>query len=255
MVVAVSHKPERVSLLGVGVDRVTMDEALSLIGRFIEAGGSHHVVTLDASMCVTAREDGELREIVANADLVTPDSAGVLWACRRLGEPLAQRVSGVEIVERLCAESSEKGIRLFFLGAGPGVAEAAAERMRERYRGCIICGTHDGYFGPDGEPLMIERIRAANPNVLCVAMGIPKQEKWIAQHREELGVPVMIGVGGTFDVISGRVKRAPGWMQRLNLEWLYRLIKNPRKIGKVMMLPRFVLMTVAAARHRTRADR
>lgn len=235
---------ECVPLHGVRVHRVTMQQTLETLDRFIRAGGPHHVVTLDASMCVMARDDAELRAIVGGAELSTPDSAGVLWACRKLGRPLAQRVSGVEIVEQLCRLSPDKGYRLFFFGAAPGVAEDAAGRMQERYPGCNVVGTRDGFFKPEEEPAIVEQIRAAKPDVLCVALGIPKQEKWIARHRAELGVPVLIGVGGTFDVHSGRVKRAPRWMQRLNLEWLYRLAKNPRKIGKVMTLPKFVLMTL-----------
>jgi N-acetylglucosaminyldiphosphoundecaprenol N-acetyl-beta-D-mannosaminyltransferase len=233
-----------VPLHGLRVHRLTMDETLDTLDRFIREGTPHHVVTLDASMCVTARDDADLRRIVESAELVTPDSAGVLWACRRAGRELPERVSGVEIVERLCALSASRGYRLFFFGAGPGVADDAADRLREKYPGCQIVGTRNGFFTPDDETEITARIREARPHILCVALGIPKQEKWIARNREALGVPVLIGVGGTFDVHSGRVKRAPKWMQRLNLEWLYRLAKNPRKIGKVMTLPKFVWMTL-----------
>jgi N-acetylglucosaminyldiphosphoundecaprenol N-acetyl-beta-D-mannosaminyltransferase len=221
-----------------------MDQALEQIEQFIQQGGPHHVVTLDASMCVIARDDAELRDIVRKAELITPDGAGILWACRRLGAPLVERVSGVEIVERLCALSPSRGYKLFFFGAGPGVAEDAAEKMQSRYPGCKIVGARDGFFTPAEEPEIVEQIRAEKPDVLLVALGIPKQEKWIARHREDLGVPVLIGVGGSFDVHSGRVRRAPRWVQRLSLEWLYRLVKNPRKIAKVMTLPRFFWMTI-----------
>jgi N-acetylglucosaminyldiphosphoundecaprenol N-acetyl-beta-D-mannosaminyltransferase len=235
---------ESLPVHGLRVHRLDMDRALQTIDAFIRAGSDHHVITLDASMCVIARTDDELRSIAQTAELVTPDGAGILWACRRHGTPLPERVSGVEIVERLCALSPLRGYRLFFFGAGPDIAEAAADRMRERYPGCQIVGTRDGYFTPEDEPEIVDQIRAAAPHVLLVALGIPKQEKWIARHRRELGVPVLIGVGGSFDVHSGQVKRAPEWVQRLNLEWLYRLLKNPRKIAKVMTLPRFVWMTL-----------
>jgi len=239
---------QRHRLLDVCVDCATMQQALAAMERFVAERGPHHVVTLDASMCVAARTDLELRHIVLRADLVTPDSAGVLWAARRTGAPLQQRVSGVEIVERLAEMSALKGISLYLLGSAPGVAEEAAVRMRERCRGCRIVGTHHGYFGPSDEGALIEDIRAAAPDVLCVALGIPKQERWIAAHREALGVPVMIGVGGTLDVLSGRVRRAPLWMQRRGLEWVYRLMSNPRKIRKVLSLPRFMMMVLARAR-------
>jgi N-acetylglucosaminyldiphosphoundecaprenol N-acetyl-beta-D-mannosaminyltransferase len=221
---------------------------LVILDRFIQERGPHHVITLDASMCVTAQEDSSLRKIIDNADLITPDSGGVLWACRRMGKTLSERVSGVEIVERLCALSGERGYKLFFFGAAPGIAEFAAENMKAKYPGCQIVGFRDGFFKLEEEPRIVDQIKAANPDVLCVALGIPKQELFISRNRDALGVPVMIGVGGTFDVFSGSVKRAPLWMQRANLEWLYRLYKNPRKIGKVMTLPRFVWMTFRARR-------
>lgn len=245
MVVAAPAKDlESVPIHGMRVHRVSMVGALDEIGGFIRDGSPHHVITLDASMCVIARDDQELRQIASSAELVTPDGAGILWACRKFGFPLIERVSGVEIVDRLCALSATNGYRIFFFGAAPGVAADAADRMRERYPGCQIVGTRDGFFTPAEEPDIVDEIQAARPDVLFVALGIPKQEKWIARHRDALGVPVLVGVGGSFDVHSGRVKRAPRWIQRLNLEWLYRLLKNPRKIAKVMTLPKFVWMTL-----------
>jgi N-acetylglucosaminyldiphosphoundecaprenol N-acetyl-beta-D-mannosaminyltransferase len=239
---------QSIPLHGLRVHRVTMAETLETIEEFIRDGSPHHVITLDSSMCVLAREDADLKGIAVNAELSTPDSVGILWACRRSGHVLPHRVSGVDIVEQLCRLSPEKAFRLFFFGAGPGVAEEAADKMRARYPGCQIVGTRDGYFKPEEETGIVAQIREAKPDILCVALGIPKQEKWIARHRDALGVPVLIGVGGTFDVHSGRVHRAPMWMRRLNLEWLHRLLKNPSKIGKVMTLPKFVLMTLRSKR-------
>ncbi len=238
----ISSSLPAVSILGLPVHNVDMPTALEAIDGFIHSRVPHHIVTADASMLAMAQEDAALRAIIADADLVTPDSVGVLWAAKRAGTPLHERVSGVEIVERLCARSAECGYRIYFLGAAPGVAEQAAERMRARYPGTQIVGAQHGFFGAEGEAAVVEAIRSARPDVLCVALGIPKQEKWIAAHREALGVPALIGVGGTFDVLSGQTRRAPVWMQRARLEWLWRLLSNPRKIGKVMMLPRFVLM-------------
>ncbi len=234
--------------MDVCVHEVTMAQAMDTIERFVATGEPHHVVTLDASMCVGARHDAELRKIVCEAELVTPDSAGILWAAKRFGIRLQERVSGVEIVAELAARSPRTGISLYLLGAAPGVAEEAAHNLQQAHPGCRIVGTGDGYFGPDKEAQVVEAIRQAKPDVLCVAMGIPKQEKWIAHHRDALGTPVMIGVGGTLDVLSGRARRAPNWMRRTNLEWLYRVITNPRKIGKVMTLPRFVVMAMAERR-------
>lgn len=255
MALAAPRRFECVDVLDVHVHNVSMQEALQRIQGFIAERGPHHVVTLDASMCVLAGRDLELRRIIQQAHLITPDSAGVLWACRRSGHPLQERVSGVDLVERLCALSSKAGIRLFFLGAAPGVAEQAAETMRARYPGCQIVGTQDGYYRRDQEPAVLQAIQDAAPHVLCVALGIPKQEKWIDTRRSALDVPVMIGVGGTFDVLSGRVPRAPRWMQRAGLEWLHRLIRNPRKLAKVRTLPVFVWRVLRSPAPREAAPR
>ena len=228
------------SLLGLPVHAVDMESALAHIDGFIAARTTHHIITADASMLVMAQDDAELRNIIAHAELVTPDSVGVLWAAKRLQTPLAERVSGVVIVEKLCALSANHNYKLFFLGAAPGVAQQAAERMTAKYPGCRIVGTRDGFFQPADVPQICEEIKSAAPDILCVALGIPKQEKWIHTHRAALGVPVLIGVGGTLDVLSGTVKRAPVLFQKLHLEWLWRVISNPKKISKVMLLPRFV---------------
>ncbi len=235
---------ERIPLLGVCVDRVTMAQTMAILEAYILSGKPHHVVTLDASMCVLARTDSELRNIVLDADLVTPDSVGILWAARRMGHPLPERVSGVEIVGRMVELAAAKDWRVFLLGAKPGVAEEAARRIQQRYGDRCIAGVHHGYFPPEDDSAVAEMVRAASPDVLCVAMGIPKQEKWIARHKNRLGVPVMIGVGGTLDVLSGRVGRAPRWLQQWGLEWAYRVLRNPRKIAKVMTLPRFIAMVL-----------
>jgi N-acetylglucosaminyldiphosphoundecaprenol N-acetyl-beta-D-mannosaminyltransferase len=229
-----------VTILGLTVHNVTMQTALEAMDGFFQAGTPHHVVTADASMLVLAQEDSALNAIVCGADLVTPDSVGVLWASKQAGAPLQERVSGVEIVDRLCCRSVEAGYRLFFLGAGPGVAAQAAEKMRAKYPGTQIVGTRDGFFRPEETDALVAEIRESRADALFVAMGIPKQEKWIAAHRDRLGAAVLIGVGGTFDVLSGNVKRAPKVMQKVRLEWLWRVVSNPRKISKVLLLPRFV---------------
>ena len=231
-----------IHILDLPVHHVTMETALNTIDAFIREGSPHHVITADASMMVLAQQDAPLRAIVANAELITPDSEGILWASRRQGRGLPERVSGVEIVERLCERSAKGGQRLYFLGAAPGVAEKAKARMETKYPGAQVVGTRNGFFTEADLPAVLDGIRASRPDVLCVAMGIPKQEKWIAAHRDALGVPVLIGVGGTLDVLSDSVKRAPLVMRRLKLEWLWRVISNPRKISKVMLLPRFVAL-------------
>jgi N-acetylglucosaminyldiphosphoundecaprenol N-acetyl-beta-D-mannosaminyltransferase len=231
------------------VDRVDMDAAIALVERFIAEGRPRQIVTADASMVVTAAEDPEFGRIVAASDLVTPDGAGILWATKRLGTPVTTKVSGVDLAARCCALSPEKGWRIFFFGSGPGVAEEAAARMLARHPGAQIVGFRDGYFKPEDEAQIVEQIRAAKPDILLVALGIPKQEKFIDRHKDALGVPVCIGVGGTLDVFAGAVKRAPVWMQQAGLEWLYRIASNPKKrLSKAKALPRFVQMTLKAGK-------
>lgn len=230
--------------MGVRVDCVSAEETLVAIDRFIASRQPHYIVTADASMVVTARHDPALRAIIEEADLVTPDGFGILWASRLLRTPVPSKVSGVDLSSELCRLSASKGYRIFFFGAGPGVAEEAARKMRARFPGAQIVGTRDGFFTAAQEPEIVAQIQAVKPDIILVALGIPKQEKWIARHKAALGASVLIGVGGSFDVFSGRVNRASPWMQQHGLEWLYRLYKNPRKISKVMTLPEFALLAL-----------
>jgi N-acetylglucosaminyldiphosphoundecaprenol N-acetyl-beta-D-mannosaminyltransferase len=235
-------------LIGLPVSRIDGQGALRRLEEFLASGTPHMVLTADASAVVIAAQDPEFAAIWRRADLVTPDSAGILWAARRLGSPLRERVSGVELAERLCQMSAARGFGVFFLGASPGVAEEAAQAMARRYPGLQVVGTAHGFLNHEEQVGLISRIRSLRPAALLVAMGIPRQEKWIAAHLNQLGVPVCMGVGGTLDVLAGRVARAPAWMQRCGLEWLYRLIRDPRKIRKVATLPRFLWMVLRRQR-------
>jgi N-acetylglucosaminyldiphosphoundecaprenol N-acetyl-beta-D-mannosaminyltransferase len=221
-----------------------MTEALTVINSFVQKKTPHHVITVDASMVVLAREDPDLKRIVRGADLVTPDGAGILWAANLFGKRINNKVSGVDIVEQLCKASSMTGLKLFFLGAAPEVASTAAVKLTEKYPGARIVGTRHGFFTVEEEPEIVKEIAETKPDVLFVAFGIPKQEKFIERNKAAMGIPVLIGVGGSFDVYSGLVKRAPVWMQNAGLEWIFRLCQNPKKINKVMTLPTFVLIAI-----------
>lgn len=238
--IAACPKPDRVEILGVPVDCLTMDQAMDALESFVASGEPHIVVTADSSGLVIAQNDPEFREILLRADLVTPDSAGILWASRRKGKEVPARVSGVDIVGRLCALSADRGFRLYFLGAAPGIAEVAAEKLRLKFPGCNIVGTRHGFFPPESDEVVAREVAALKPHVLLVAMGIPRQEKFIKATQGIIGAPVAMGVGGSFDVFSGRAKRAPQWVQRVWLEWLWRVMLNPRKFGKVKTLPVFL---------------
>jgi N-acetylglucosaminyldiphosphoundecaprenol N-acetyl-beta-D-mannosaminyltransferase len=231
---------ERFAVLDVPVDPLTMAEALARIEAFIAEGTPHHVFTADASGIMRAQEDPELQAIVQQADLVTPDGAGVMLATELQGMRLPERVSGCDLVERLAQLSAENGYRLYLFGAAEGVADAAAAALVERHPGVQIAGTRHGFFTEDDEVKIVQAINRAKPDILFVALGIPKQEKFIRKHFELLRAPVMIGVGGSFDVISGQLSRAPRWMQKSGLEWLYRLLQEPKRLPRLAALPQFI---------------
>jgi N-acetylglucosaminyldiphosphoundecaprenol N-acetyl-beta-D-mannosaminyltransferase len=237
--------PDEVHLLGVRVDRVTMAGAMARVEEFMRQDTPHMIVTSDATGLMRAQDDDELRAIVNAADLVTADGAGVILSARLLNLPLDVRVSGCDMVGEICQVAARLGRSVYLLGAAPGVAEKAAENLQKATPGLEVAGCRDGYFKPEDEPALIADIAAKHPGALFVALGIPRQEKWIKAHMAELGVPVCIGIGGSFDVISGLKKRAPVWMQRTGLEWLYRVAKEPSRLPRLVALPRIVLMSFA----------
>jgi N-acetylglucosaminyldiphosphoundecaprenol N-acetyl-beta-D-mannosaminyltransferase len=239
-----SAENEGVHILGVRVDDVTYQEALARIGRYVEGGGAHQVATVNVEFIMEARRNPLFREILARAGLCVPDSVGVMWAARRQGRPLRQRVAGVDLVEKVAAQGAARGWRIYFLGAAPGVAEQAATVLGQRYPGLKVAGCHAGSPRPGEEDEIVGWVRAARPDVLLVAYGAPKQDLWIARNQARIGVPVAMGVGGSFDYIAGAVQRAPRWMQRAGLEWLYRLLKEPWRLRRQMALPHFMWLVL-----------
>lgn len=211
---------------------------------FLEGERPRYVVTADTSGIVIAQQDAEYRRILNAADLVTPDSIGVVWASRRFGAPVPERVPGVDTMEALCALAAEEGRRVFLFGAAPGVADQAAENLVRKHPGLNVVGTRHGFFSADEEEDIVSTIRAARPDLLFVAFGIPKQEKWIAQHLPATGAKLAMGVGGSFDAFAGVVKRAPAPIRKIHMEWLWRTLSNPKKIRKAATLPRFALMVL-----------
>lgn len=244
MITEQAKKLPCVSILGVRIHSVRMPEVLAQVEGFIQDRMPRLVVTVDATALVIAHEDPEFHTLINEADLVTPDGVGLIWAAKRQGTPFLERVPGVDLVKQLVRLSHERGYRLFFLGAAPGVAEEAARNLVCQFPNAVIAGTQHGYFNEEQEPQILQKIYEAKPDILLTAMGMPKQEKWLVKHRQALQVPVSIGVGGSFDVYSGRIRRAPIVFQKLGLEWLWRLVQDPRKIGKVKNLPRFVRLVL-----------
>ena len=231
----------RIEILGVGFDNLTMDQAVAEGVRLMEGPGAHYAVTPNPEIVETCRGDQEAMEAVRGADLVLADGIGIIYGARILGTPLKGRVPGVEFAQGLMARMAENGKTLFLLGAKPGVAEKAAQRLRVQYPGLRIAGTHDGYFREDGP--VLEVIRASGADVVFVCLGAPKQEKWMRQNGAATGAHLLVGLGGCLDVFSGEVKRAPAVFQKLGLEWLHRLIKNPSRIGRMAKLPLFLVHT------------
>lgn len=228
------------AVLGVPVSLVGMEDVLDAVRTWVNGAEPALIITADATALVIAHENPRFKAMTQQAKLVTADGVGILWALKRKGVANPPKVSGVELVAELCRESAAHGFRLFFLGAEPGVAELAAEKLRLRYPGCNIVGTRHGYFTSDDDPIVAEEIALARPDVLLVAMGMPRQEEFFMATQPITGAKVGIGVGGSFDVYSGRTKRAPKLVQKLHMEWLWRLLLNPKKIGKVKLLPKFV---------------
>jgi N-acetylglucosaminyldiphosphoundecaprenol N-acetyl-beta-D-mannosaminyltransferase len=230
-----------IRVLGVRVDAVDAESALTRIEELIAAGGHHLVATVNPEFIMRARQDSEFRRVLDAASLCLPDGWGVTWAARRLGQPLPARVTGTDLIPRLAARAAERGWRIYLLGAGPGVAEAAGARLQQDFPGLLITGSHAGQAGPEGDRESLGLIEAAGAEIVLVAYGAPRQELWIARNLARLPAAVGIGVGGAFDYLSGRVWRAPGWMRRLGLEWLFRLLVQPWRARRMAVLPRFAI--------------
>ena len=237
---------EKVEILGVSVAAVTMAEAVSVIEEFIEQKAKVLIATANAEMLMRATYDHEFCQILNEAGLVVPDGAGTVWAAHHLGYAMPERVAGYDLAQELMRLAPRKKTRIFFFGAGPGVAEAAKAKAEQLYPGIEIVGVRNGFFTADDEAAIIAQIKEAKPDLLLVALGVPKQEKWIHKNLAELGVPVAIGVGGTFDVMAGVMKRAPLWVQKAKLEWLFRGLLQPKRAGRLLALPKFVLKVCAS---------
>jgi len=234
----------KTDILGVELCDLTPEEAVEAACALLEDGGFHYAVTPNPEFILTARKDKAFRSVLNAADLALADGIGVIYAARLLGRPLKGRVTGVGFAQDLMARMAQKGQRLFLLGAKPGVAEQAAENLRRDYPGLVICGVHDGYFREDAP--VVEAIRSARADVVFVCLGAPKQELWMAQNGPATGAKLAVGLGGCLDVFAGNVRRAPERWQKLGLEWLYRLIREPSRFGRMARLPLILIYALGA---------
>lgn len=237
---------KRRDILGLRVDEITLAEAVAQIEEWARekqenpATPARRIITANPEYVMAARRQPELKEIVNGADMVTPDGVGLILAGKMLGRPFRGRVTGVALAEALAKRSAESGLRLFLLGAQPGVAEEAARRWAERYPGLVIAGTFAGEAGPEGDAESLRRIREAKAGVVLVAYGMVKQDHWGLRNVEKSGAAVAIGVGGVFDYVSGRVPLAPAPLRKAGLEWAYRLYKEPWRWRRQLALLAFV---------------
>lgn len=236
----------RTQILTIGIDKVTMAEAVERCLAFVRGDQPRLVVTPNAEIAYVAAHNPELSAIINSADLVVADGIGVVLASKMLGDPVPEKVTGVDLSTNLVAELSRQGGgRIFLLGAEPGVAAEAARRIGERFPGVTIAGHQHGFFTPEEEPAIIARIREAHVDALFVGLGSPRQERWLSRHLPELGARVSLGVGGTINVWAGVASRGPDWMIRANLEWLYRVVKFGRYGRSLPPLAKFMLAVTA----------
>lgn len=238
----------RIDVLGVSFDDLTMDEAVEIALGFMQERRACYACTPNPEIVMAAKGDAALRAALSGAELVLADGVGVTKAAAMLGTPLKSRVPGIDFASNVISRLAQRGGSVYLLGAKPLVAEAAAEKLTQTYPGIVIAGTNDGYFTDDAP--VIEKINAASPDFLMVCLGSPKQELWMSANAGRLSCGLMAGLGGSLDVLAGNVQRAPETWRRLGLEWLYRVIKEPKRLGRVMKLPAFVLEAAAEGRRR-----
>ena len=233
---------DKVNILGARIDKCNIEQASDKIIEFIEQGKKgEYVFTPNSEILMKAYRDKEFCDILNTASLLTADGIGVIYASKIVGNPINDRCAGFDTAMRTIEKMAQRGMKLYLFGSKPGVAEKAGEIISKKYKGINVVGSSDGYFDKEKEKEIISDINEKKPNVLFVCLGAPKQEMWIYENADKLDVNVCLGIGGTIDVIAGEAQRAPEFYIRHNIEWLYRLIKNPSRIGRMMDLPKFGL--------------
>lgn len=231
-----------VKIFGVRVDKVTLKEATELVEEFLQGNELKTIYTPNIEIVMKAKENEQLRNLINQGNLVIPDGIGLVYATKIKKKPLPERVTGFDLSINMIELANRKKMSLYLLGGKPGVAEEAAENIRKKYPNVRIAGYHHGYFKEDKE--IIKEINESNPDIIFVGLGFPKQELWIDLYKTQLKSKIVIGNGGTIDVLAGKVKRAPKIYQSLGLEWFYRLIKEPSRIRRQLVIPKFILQVI-----------
>jgi len=231
----------KVSILGVKIDRVTKKQTIEKIANFVKSQKPHQIVTINPEFVMTAQKDKEFKEVINRADLAIADGVGIIWASRLVQHSLSERIAGVDLVDEIAKLASQNNWSIYFLGAKEGIAQKAAENLKKKYKNLKIVGFESG---SPHDLTIIEKIKKTKPDILLVAFGAPKQDKWIYKFKESLNVPVMMGVGGSFDFIAKKVPRAPKWLQNIGLEWFHRLINEPWRLKRQLDLPKFAFLVI-----------
>lgn len=233
-----------VKVLGVNIDNITMSEGCEIIFDFLHSKSKKTIFTPNSEILYEAYRDLNFTDILNSGDLVLPDGIGVVIASKFYGTMIKERVAGFDLMNELIKIAYREKKNIYLLGAKPGIAQIAKDKLEKHFKGIGIVGYHDGYFDEIEESMIIEDINKKNTDIVLVALGAPKQEKWISINKKKLDVSILMGVGGSFDVLSGEVKRAPEFYQRAGLEWFYRLMKEPWRIKRMMRLPKFLFLSL-----------
>jgi N-acetylglucosaminyldiphosphoundecaprenol N-acetyl-beta-D-mannosaminyltransferase len=222
--------PLRIDMMGCLIDNLSMEETLQRIDGFIRSGRPHQHVVVNVDKLVKAQHDAELRNIINGCALINADGMPVVWASRWLGKPLKERVAGVDLFEALMQRAAQTGWRIYLLGAREEVVSGVQRLYEAKYPGLTVAGARNGYWQPQEEAAVVAAIEQARPDILFVAISSPRKEQFLGRYQAEMKVPFAMGVGGTFDVAVGKVRRAPRWMQQSGLEWFYRFLQEPRRM-------------------------
>ena len=227
-----SNSKKKIHILGCPIDNLSLEESVVRIEEFIKSGKPHQYIAINADKIVKMRKDALLKEIISNNDLNIVDGQPLMWVSRLFGRPVKQRYGGLDIIDAIAPIAEEKGYGVYFLGARREIIKKVAEIFKKRYPGLKISGWRNGYWKAEDEKEVIERIKKARPDILFFAMSSPKKEVFLKEYLNEMEVPFVMGVGGAFDIIAGKTKRAPQWMQDMGLEWLFRVIQEPGRLWK-----------------------
>lgn len=243
--VQIQGKVPVVSIFGIPISKMGFQDTIRWLTEAVASGRPHQIITANPIMVMAALRDPAYFAMMKRAELIVPDGAGIVWAAGYVGNPVAERVPGIELMQEMLRIGETRGWKVFILGASAEVIQAAAERIRADHPKLRLVGARNGYFGPEQDEEVIAEIRQASPDLLFVGRSAPTQEPWIDRFKEQLNVPVMMGVGGSFDILSGKLKRAPKLFRQLKLEWFYRLLQEPYRAKRMLALPKFALKVIS----------